>query len=155
MFSLITGIALMSSTIAAPDGPRPSGLVTGTRLASADAVPPVRRVIIRNQLILRIPLQPKKKTDASYRVLNAPKCFATRGIAGARLAGERTIDFLMRGNQRVRVQTDRDCKSLDFYGGFYLQPTDGQLCVGRDAVRTRMGGSCRIERVQLLQPLSK
>lgn len=115
--------------------------------------PAVRRVIIRNQLVLKIPLQPRQTTPMQYQVLDAPRCLATRSITGARMSGQRSIDFLISGDRRLRAHMSQDCKSLDFYGGFYLQPRDDRLCAERDVIRTRMGGNCKIERFQLLQPI--
>ncbi|MBW0145473.1 hypothetical protein [Sphingomicrobium clamense] len=156
--TLIVGLALAAGTSSVgqtQDNPR--GLDLANRdvgMVSTTARPPaVRRVIIRNQLILKIPLQPRQATPMQYQVLEAPRCLATRAIAGARLSGERSIDFLISRDRRLRAHMDSDCKSLDFYGGFYLQPTDERLCAGRDVIRTRMGGNCRIERFQLLQPV--
>ena len=47
---------------------------------------------------------------------------------------------------------DSDCPALDFYGGFYLQPDDERICAKRETIRSRVGGSCRIERFRLLVP---
>lgn len=116
--------------------------------------PAVRRVIIRNQLVLKIPLQPRQTTTVQYQVLDAPRCLATRAIIGARMSGQRSIDFLISRDRRLRAHMSQDCKSLDFYGGFYLQPEDDRLCAGRDVIRTRMGGNCKIESFQLLKPIS-
>lgn len=121
--------------------------------ASISRPPVVRRVIIRNQLVLKIPLQPRQTTPMQYQVLDAPRCLATRAIEGARMSGQRSIDFLISRDRRLRAHMSQDCKSLDFYGGFYLQPQDERLCAGRDVIRTRMGGNCKIERFQLLQPI--
>jgi hypothetical protein len=62
---------------------------------------------------------------------------------------------VMANRARVRAQFDEGCPALDFYGGFYLQPEDERLCARRDAVHSRMGGSCRIERFKLLVPKFK
>ena len=52
---------------------------------------------------------------------------------------------------RVRAKIDDDCPAIDFYGGFYLQPEDDRVCAKRDEIRSRMGGSCRIERFRSLE----
>ncbi len=58
----------------------------------------------------------------------------------------------MADHSRVRAHIDEDCPALDFYGDFYLQPEDDRLCAGRDAIHSRMGGSCRIEQFRRLEP---
>ena len=57
------------------------------------------------------------------------------------------------GGSRVRARFDENCPALDFYGGFYLQyGRDQQICARREAVMSRMGRSCTIERFKLLVP---
>ena len=57
----------------------------------------------------------------------------------------------MADRSRVRAKIDDDCPAIDFYGGFYLQPEDDRVCAKRDEIRSRMGGSCRIERFRSLE----
>ena len=74
-------------------------------------------------------------------------------IRRAMLSGEEQIDFMLADRSRVRAQLDEDCPALDFYGGFYLQfGKDQQICAKRDAIHSRMGGSCEIRRFRLLDP---
>lgn len=113
----------------------------------------VRRVIIRDQLILKVPVQPQQSSRAGYRLREGPRCVPADAIGGAMLAGKRNIDFVLIDRRRVRVEMDRDCPSLDFYGGFYLQPEDHLICAGRDSIRTRMGGNCQIAKFQMIEPL--
>jgi hypothetical protein len=68
------------------------------------------------------------------------------------LSGEEQVDFVLADRRRIRAQFDEDCPALDFYGGFYLQPQDDQLCAHRDAIHSRMGGSCTIGRFRQLKP---
>ena len=75
-----------------------------------------------------------------------PKCIPVGAIRGALLSGPDQVDFVLADRSRVRAQFDEECPALDFYGGFYLQPQDERLCAGRDAIHSRIGGSCRIER---------
>ncbi|WP_265562002.1 hypothetical protein [Sphingomicrobium arenosum] len=119
-----------------------------------ETAPRVRRVVIRNQLVIRVPIRPKRSEPLQFSVERGPRCFDSARIAGARLVGPRSIDFLLEDNSRMRVTMDARCPSLDFYGGFYVQPDDERLCARRDVIRTRMGGSCRIERFQRLRPVA-
>ena len=50
---------------------------------------------------------------------------------------------------------DSDCPALDFYGRFYLQPDDENICARRETIRSRVGGSCRIEKFRKLVPQYK
>ena len=119
---------------------------------AAPSMPQVRRVIIRNQLVIRVPVRPRRSESQRFSVREGPTCLDSERIAGAKLVGPRAIDFLLEDNSRIRVAMDNACPSLDFYGGFYVQPDDERLCARRDVIRTRMGASCRIERFHRLVP---
>ncbi|MEN3973308.1 hypothetical protein WJS89_11575 [Sphingomicrobium sp. XHP0235] len=118
----------------------------------ATSQPQVRRVVIRDQLIIRIPVRARQSRSLRYTLSDGPQCLDSADIAGARLAGSRTIDFMLKDRSIIRMRTDRECPSLDFYGGFYLQPRDNRVCARRDAIRTRMGSSCQIETFQRVLP---
>ena len=84
-----------------------------------------------------------------------PRCIPTAAIRRALLFGSEQVDFVLANRSRVRAEFDENCPGLDFYGGFYLQPEDDRLCAGRDAVHSRMGGSCTIGRFRHLVPRLK
>jgi hypothetical protein len=81
-----------------------------------------------------------------------PKCVPVAAIQRALLSGSEQVDFILVNRVRIRAKFDEDCPALDFYAGFYLQPKDERLCAGRDAVHSRIGGSCTIERFRQLMP---
>ena len=82
-----------------------------------------------------------------------PKCVPVAAIRRAFLSGTAAGRFHpCRSRSRIRAELDEDCPALDFYGGFYLQLQDDRLCAGRDIIRSRMGGSCTIERFKRLVP---
>jgi hypothetical protein len=113
----------------------------------------VTRLVIEDEVILRVPVQPRPfGPTVDWVEKKAPKCFPVAAVRGALLSGQSQVDFILAGGARVRAKFDEDCPALDFYGGFYLQPQDQRLCAGRDAVRSRIGGSCTIERFKQLVP---
>ena len=59
---------------------------------------------------------------------------------------------MLNNRARIRAKLEDDCPALDFYTGFYLQPEDERLCARRDAIHSRIGRSCTIERFKLLIP---
>ncbi len=112
----------------------------------------VRRVVIQDTLILRVPVRPAPlRLPFEWVEHKGPKCLAQREIAGAVLSGPASIDFVMTDRSRIRAEIDDDCPALDFYGGFYLQSDDERICAKREEIRSRMGGSCRIERFRALE----
>ena len=115
----------------------------------------VRRMVIRDEIILRIPIRPRPSPAIEWKESKGPRCLDTDRLSGAMYSGPSSIDFVLRDGRRFRAQMDGECPAIDFYGGFYLQPDDDRLCAKRDFVRSRVGGSCRIERFRSLVPKVK
>jgi hypothetical protein len=114
----------------------------------------VTRLIVQDEIILRIPIQPRPFAgqQVEWKEHKGPKCLPIATIRRAFLSGPQQIDFLVSDHRRIRAELDEDCPALDFYGGFYLQLQDDRLCARRDAIRSRMGGSCTIDRFKNLEP---
>jgi hypothetical protein len=113
----------------------------------------VTRLIIQDEVILRVPVQPRPLVpDFEWVEKKGPKCIPAAAIQRALLQGSEQVDFVLANHDRVRAQFDEDCPALDFYGGFYLQPEDERLCARRDAIHSRIGTSCTIERFKQLIP---
>lgn len=117
----------------------------------------VRRLTITEQRVIRIPLHstavPLPRPTTEFREMRGPKCIARSGIAGATLDGSRSIDFVMRNQTRVRARLQNRCPAIDYYAGFYLNPTpDGNICADRDALHARSGGECQIDAFRKLVP---
>lgn len=115
----------------------------------------VRRVFIQEQLIIGVPIRPRVSRPISWEEKKGPKCIPGNAVAGAFLSSDDSIDFLLVNRNRVRAKLGSDCPALDFYGRIYLQPDDGMICAGRDTIRSRMGGSCQIDKFKLLKPKIK
>lgn len=131
------------------------GLVTA--LFAASEAPPapsegVRTMTVEERLIIRVPVAPRPRVRVRWEEEKGPKCIPAGAIAGAFLSGPDSIDFVMRGRRLVRAKFDSDCEGLDFWGGFYMQPEDRRICADRDVIRSRVGGSCRIEKFRSLVP---
>jgi hypothetical protein len=113
----------------------------------------VTRLIVQDEVILRVPVQPRPLLpEFEWVEKKGPKCIPAAAIQRAMLSGSEQVDFVLANHARIRAQFDEDCPALDFYGGFYLQPQDERLCAGRDAIHSRIGGSCTIERFKQLVP---
>jgi hypothetical protein len=112
----------------------------------------VTRLVVQDEVILRIPIEPRPLRPIQWVERKGPKCIPVSAIRGALLSGPAQVDFIFANRTRIRAEFDEDCPALDFYGGFYLQPGGERLCAGRDAIHSRMGGSCTIGRFKLLVP---
>ncbi len=113
-----------------------------------------QRIVIR---VPRIPDQPAPvatgdvEREPRWREKKAPRCIAVTAIAGANLNRPESIDLIIVDGRRLRAKFNNQCRSMDFYSGFYLKPTpDGALCAKRDSIRSRAGHDCRIESLREL-----
>lgn len=109
----------------------------------------VTSLVVQDQLIIRVPVRPPPGRF-EWVERGGPRCIVAGAIRGAYLAGSDHVDFLTRQGRRVRAEFADDCPALDFYEGFYLNPEDHLVCAGRDVIRSRIGGSCRIKSFHLL-----
>lgn len=112
----------------------------------------VTRLTVQDQIILRVPIDPRAARRIEWDERKGPKCVPIEAIRRAILSGDEQVDFLVAGRGRLRAELDEDCPALDFYGGFYLQSRDDRLCADRDGIHTREGGSCQIRRFRKLVP---
>jgi hypothetical protein len=112
----------------------------------------VTRLVVQDEVILRIPIEPRPMRPIQWMERKGPKCIPVNAIRGALLSGPEQVDFIFANRARVRAQFDEDCLGLDFYKGFYIQPDGDRLCAGRDAIHSRIGGSCLIGKFKLLVP---
>ena len=115
----------------------------------------VQRMIVRDEIILHVPIEPRRMPGLEWVEHKGPKCLSAAMIAGAAMTGQSSIDFVLRDRRRVRAELDNDCAGLDYYDGFYLEPQDGSVCAKREEIRSRAGSTCRIERFRSLEPRYK
>jgi len=121
-----------------------------------DAQTTVTRLVVQDEVIWRIPIRPRAMTPPIKWVEHkGPKCIPIHAIRGALLTGSDHVDFVLNGGARIRAKFDGNCPALDFYGNFYLQPDDDRLCAKRDAIHSRMGGNCQIDKFKELKPKLK
>lgn len=128
--------------------------------ATSDAPPDprqvVQRMIVRDEIIIHVPIAQRRLPRFEWvEQHKGPKCLPAAMIAGAAMASQSTIDFVLRDRRRVRAELDSDCAGLDFYGGFYVEPQDGSVCAKREEIRSRAGSTCRIEGFRRLEPRFK
>lgn len=154
----MTPLLLLPALLAAD-----AAAVRGVQLAQST-------VIVRERFIIRVPLPrilTKRKAAASasagpvrpvpplvrWKAKKGPKCVPLGALAGAQVSAPSSVDLTLRGGARLRADLEDNCPALDYYGGFYLKPSvDGQVCADRDAIHTRAGGACEIERFRRLVP---
>ena len=111
----------------------------------------VQRMMVRDEIILNVPIAQRRRPGLVWVEHKGPKCVSSAMIAGAAMADQSSIDFVLRDRSRVRAEFDNDCEGLDFYGSFYIEPKDGAVCAKREEIRSRAGSTCRIERFRRLE----
>lgn len=110
------------------------------------------QLTIEQRVIIRVPLDrvpsvapvPPPPTP-DWKEKKGPRCIAVRSIRSARIA-RNGIDLILADSERFRARLERSCRPMDFYSGFYIEPSrDGLLCVERDTIRARSGMDCEID----------
>lgn len=113
----------------------------------------VTRLVIQDEVILRVPVQPRPiARNIEWVEKKGPKCISAGAIQWASLSGREEVDFILNNRARIRAKLEDDCPALDFYRGFYLQLEDDRLCVRRDAIHSRVGRSCTIQKFNQMVP---
>jgi hypothetical protein len=131
-------------------------LLLGIFTGQPGGVQSVTRMVVQDEVILRVPIQARPALPRlEWKEKKGPKCVPAGAIRGAVLSGPDHVDFVLADHSRMRAEFDEGCRALDYYGSFYLQPEDERLCAKRDAVHSRMGGSCEIKRFRRLVPKLK
>ena len=135
----------------------------GPASAGAQAVPMaaaevtiIAQVQVQRNSIVRVPpaAPPSRLPQATrWKEKGAPNCIRWSNMAAAMVSSPTTIDLIVRGSTRYRVQLEKSCQAIDFYSGFYVKATkDGQVCKDRDSIHSRSGGECMIDKFKTLVP---
>jgi hypothetical protein len=115
------------------------------------------QVMIERRTVIRItPHHERARSRDTFRdwkEKKAPNCVPMATLGGISISRPDSIDLVLRGGQVIRARLEKGCPSIDFYSGFYLQPTrDGRLCEDRDTIHSRTGGACMIDKFHTLVP---
>ena len=150
--------------------PRPGAAAGNGSLVFREVVETFRiqaqnQVRIEQHMSIRIsplsrpmPMPPQFMLDLPRREIaprmierNIGRCVPVSSIAGVQPdSGGRLILFL-RDRRMVSAVLERACRARDFYSGFYIERTsDGQLCVDRDTLLSRIGANCKLTRIRQL-----
>ena len=106
---------------------------------------------IRSRVVVRVQTEVVTMSPIVYREKKGPRCLTTAAILGAAVVVPASVDFILRGGDRVRARFSASCPALAYYSGFYVAPNaDGQMCAGRDSVRDRAGGECEVAKLRSL-----
>ncbi|MFM5914807.1 MAG: hypothetical protein ACKOPR_08705 [Chakrabartia godavariana] len=145
---MILLLALSTAVLAAAGAAMPADSTNEAEMA---------QLVIERRTYIRItPHQERARTRETLRdwkEKSAPKCLPMTALGGISISRPDSIDLVLRNGQLVRARLEKGCPSIDFYSGFYLEPTrDGRLCEDRDTIHSRTGGACVIDKFRLLMP---
>lgn len=135
-------------------------------LAAAPAAPGrepgvVGQLLFHQHIVIRVPRLPASRPmsmpspppAATWRESKGPQCIAGDDLMAASIPTDDRVDLMMRGGERLRARLDKRCRTIDYYTGFYVTAGhDGQVCARRDAIRTRSGDECGIDKFRRLTP---
>ncbi|MDO7842518.1 hypothetical protein [Sphingomonas immobilis] len=118
----------------------------------------VAQMTIHQRIVIRIPRMiapepPRRPEQPRFVRKKGPKCVDMRALERAIINGSDSIDLMTEEGDRIRAKFEGGCPALDFYPDLYLKPTsDGKICAGRDAVRSRSGSVCPIATFSMIVP---
>lgn len=109
------------------------------------------QLTIEQRVIIRVPLarpsnrQPAPPPAVKLKEKKGPQCLAIRSIRAAGVSARSGIDLILSNGDRYRARLEKGCRAVDFWSGFYIEPTkDGSLCAERDPIQARGGTECEI-----------
>ena len=83
----------------------------------------VTRLMVQDEVILRVPVQPRPLFRSIEWVEHkGPKCIPAGSIRRVLLSGPTQVDFVLADRARFRAQFDEDCPALDFYAESISRP---------------------------------
>ena len=123
-----------------------------------------RQVRIRREITIRVsPRRPNtREMVADWRAVipqkfeqrEIGKCIPARSIVAVQTMSARDLVLYLSDSRMIRAQLRKSCSARDFYLGFQIEPNkDGDLCVGRDTLRTRNGAACKLSENRQLVPV--
>ncbi len=119
----------------------------------------VAQLQITHSFVIRIPgwrrtPAPAAEPGTRFKEHKGPRCIDAVAIGGAAVSAPDSVDFILKGGQRVRAILEDQCPALDYYSGFYVvPPPDGKICADRDSIHTRSGGDCGVDKFRALTPI--
>ena len=115
------------------------------------------QLIIERRIIIRVPTLvtrrsgPLPQAEIEWKEKKANRCVPMKAIVGAAITRDDSVDLILSDQRRVRARLNDECRSVDFYSGFYMEPTkDDRLCADRDMIHARNGAMCEIEKFRKL-----
>ncbi len=163
---------LLSASAAFP----PQGMPGAFRGNPGASVVEMAQMTIEQRVIIRVPMMRQAMPavpddrEARYRAdprpqlppppprieweeHKGPKCIRISELRSAAITSGRGVDLMLDDRSRMRALLGRECRPVDLYSGFYIQPhADGSLCAGRDRVLARSGADCAITDLKRLKP---
>ena len=109
------------------------------------------QVIVERRIIIRVPTLVTRRsgapqTEIQWKEKRTERCLPMKTVVGAAIKRADSVDLILSDQRRVRAKLDGDCRSADFYQGFYMEPTsDDLLCADRDMIHARNGAMCEID----------
>ncbi|WP_299193094.1 hypothetical protein [uncultured Erythrobacter sp.] len=102
----------------------------------------------RNELLAQLP---QRGLNTRFEEREMERCLPVNRISGVQTGTGNRLLLFMRDQRIISINLERACRAREFYSGFYVERSDdGQLCVDRDALQSRSGAKCDIERMSQL-----
>lgn len=98
---------------------------------------------------------PRRQMAQRFEEEEHGNCIETDALMGVRPMRDNRLLFFTDDSEVLAAQLENGCSARAFYAGFYMERTsDGRLCVARDRLQSRAGGSCQITEFSRLVPVA-
>ncbi|WP_271078157.1 hypothetical protein [Aurantiacibacter sp. MUD61] len=88
---------------------------------------------------------PRRPMTARFEEVDHGNCIDAEDIIGIQPTNDNRLLFFLDNSNVLAAQLQNGCSARAFYAGFYIERSDdGRLCVARDRLQSRAGGSCQI-----------
>lgn len=111
-----------------------------------------RRIVIRigpapaddrREMLADLPRRPLR---SRYAEVDHAGCIEADEIIGVQPSPDNRLLFYTDESQILAARLQSGCSARAYYAGFYIERSgDGRLCVDRDRLQSRAGGSCQVQ----------
>ncbi len=88
---------------------------------------------------------PRRPMEARFEEVDYGSCIDANEVIGVQPTNDNRLLFFLEDSNVLAAQLQNGCSARAYYAGFYIDRNDdGRLCVARDRLQSRAGGSCQI-----------
>lgn len=89
---------------------------------------------------------PRRRMSTRFEEVDHGDCIDAESIIGVQPTNDNRLLFFTNTRQILAAELEDGCSARAYYAGFFVERSeDRRLCVARDRLQSRAGGTCQIE----------